>query len=226
MPYLKNQTIRPTRGTLGADGSQGKKSLISYQLASVDLGVPAAGSATAITAPTAANASSTVTVAPNFVLPTPRNVTITSTGTAGDVKAAAIVVTGKNIEGKTITENLTPTLDTLGTVTGSKIFHTVTSVAIPAQDGAGVSYSVGVGNLFGINVRNLSTTQVRLVKKVVATGVETLVTPGSTNFSSTVVEDNYVTLDTTANGLNQYYLYAFAYNWQLNPVNDNPNYGF
>jgi len=226
MPYLKNQTIRPTRITIGADGATGKKSLISAALTSVDLGVPAAGAAATVVAATATNASTPVTVTPNYVLPTPRNITITSTGTAADVKNVAIVITGKNLEGKTITESLTPTLDTLGTLTGAKIFHTVTSVAFPAQDGAGALYSVGVGNLFGIGTRNLSVTQVRLVKKLVSTGAESLVVPGSTNFSTTVLEDNYVTLDATANGLNQYYLYAFNYNWQLNPTNDNPNYGF
>jgi len=226
MPFLKNQTIRPTRITIGANGANGKKSLISAALSSVDLGVPAAGAVATITAATAANASTTVTVTPNLVLPTPRNITITSTGTAADVKAAGVVVTGKTLEGKVLTETLTPTVDTLGTVVGTKIFHTVTSVAFPAQDGAGVLFSVGVGDRFGIGTRNLSVTQVRLVKKLVSTGVESLVTPASSNFSTTVLEDNYVTLDVTANGLNQYYLYAFNYNWQLNPTNDNPNYGF
>ena len=226
MPYLKNQTVRPTRGTIGAGVTQGKKGLISYALSTVDLGVPAAGTATAIsTAITSTNTGATNATL-NYVLPTPRNISITSGGTGASITAAAIVVTGKNIEGKIITESLTPTAATPGTLTGTKVFHTVTSIAIPTQTGAGATYSIGVGNNFGINTRNLSVTQVRLVKKLVSTGVETLATPASTNFDTTIVENNWITLDTTANGLNQYYLYAFNYNWQLNPLNDNPNYGF
>jgi len=225
MPYLKNQTVRPIRGTIGAGVSTGKKGLISYALSNVDLGVPAAGTATAIAAPITSSGTGATSSNLNYVLPTPRNISITAGGTAASIVATAVVVTGKNIEGKTITESLTPTAATAGTTTGTKVFHTVTGITIPTQGGAGATFSIGVGNNFGINTRNLSVTQVRLVKKLVSTGVESLVAPATTNFSTTVVEDNWVTLDATANGLNQYNLYAFNYNWQLNPVNDNPNYG-
>ena len=226
MPYVKQQTLRPTRFTIGASVTQGKKSLLSGQLTTFDLGVPAAGTTTAVSAAINGSNTAPVTTNLNYVLPVPRNITITSGGTAASIAATAVVVTGKNIEGKTITDSLTPTAGTAGTLVGTKIFHTVTGFTIPTQGGAGATFAVGVGDRYGINTRNLSVTQVRLVKKLVSTGVETLVTPATTNFSTTLVEDNYVTLDATANGLNQYYIYAFNYNWQLNPINDNPNYGF
>ena len=83
--------------------------------------------------------------------PCARNLTVTvAATTAGDVKAAAIVVTGKNLAGETITESFTPTADTPATLTGTKAFASVTSVAVPAQDGASVTVDVGFGQLIGL----------------------------------------------------------------------------
>lgn len=105
---------------------------------------------------TAEPAGTTVTVTPasdEFVAQPPcaRNLTVTvAATTAGDVKAAAIVVTGKNLAGETITESFTPTADTPATLTGTKAFASVTSVAVPAQDGASVTVDVGFGQLIGL----------------------------------------------------------------------------
>jgi hypothetical protein len=129
-------------------------------------------------------------------------------------------VTGLNVEGKVITESLTPTAATLGTVSGSKCFAVVTGIAIPQQTGTGVSYSIGTGLNFGLNSRNLSVTQVKLFKTVIASGNQSLVNPGSVNLDSSVVENNWVTLDVTPSGTSRYRAYSFNYNWHLNPVND------
>ena len=105
---------------------------------------------------TAEPAGTTVTATPasdEFVAQPPcaRNLTVTvAATTAGDVKAAAIVVTGKNLAGETITESFTPTADTPATLTGTKAFASVTSVAVPAQDGASVTVDVGFGQLIGL----------------------------------------------------------------------------
>ena len=105
---------------------------------------------------TAEPAGTTVTktvAADEFVAQPPcaRNLTVTvAATTAGDVKAAAIVVTGKNLAGETITESFTPTADTPATLTGTKAFASVTSVAVPAQDGASVTVDVGFGQLIGL----------------------------------------------------------------------------
>lgn len=83
--------------------------------------------------------------------PCARNITVTVAATTpGDVKAAAIVVTGKNIAGETITENFTPTADTPATLTGTKAFASITSVLVPAQDGDSVTVDVGWGQLIGL----------------------------------------------------------------------------
>lgn len=83
--------------------------------------------------------------------PCARNVTVTvAATTAGHVKAGAIVVTGKNLAGETITESFTPTVDTPGTLTGVKAFTSIDSVSVPAQDGDSVTVDVGFGQLIGL----------------------------------------------------------------------------
>lgn len=105
---------------------------------------------------TAEPAETAVTVTPEddeFVAQPPcaRNVTVTvAATTAGHVKADAIVVTGTNLAGETITESFTPTVDTPATLTGTKAFKTITSVAVPPQDGDSVTIDVGFGQLIGL----------------------------------------------------------------------------
>lgn len=105
---------------------------------------------------TAEPAGTTLTATPaadEFVAQPPcaRNITVTvAATTAGHVKAAAIVVTGKNLAGDTITENFTPTVDTPATLTGVKAFASITSVAVPPQDGNSVTVDVGFGQLIGL----------------------------------------------------------------------------
>lgn len=105
---------------------------------------------------TATPAGTTVTKTPasdEFVAQPPcaRNVTVTvAATTAGHVKAAAIVVTGTNIADEVISESFTPTADTPATLDGTKAFKTITSVEVPAQDGASVTVDVGFGELIGL----------------------------------------------------------------------------
>lgn len=88
-------------------------------------------------------------------MPGPRNVTATVTGTAADVKAVSVIVYGKRY-GVTISETLPAfTENTLGTVTGSKIFDEVTGFDTPAHDGTGVSTSIGTGSRLGLPFRLL-----------------------------------------------------------------------
>jgi len=105
---------------------------------------------------TATPAGTAVTVTPasdEFVAQPPcaRNVTVTvDATTAGHVKAEAIVVTGTNIADEEINESFTPTADTPATLVGTKAFKTITSVEVPAQDGASVTVDVGFGQLIGL----------------------------------------------------------------------------
>ena len=84
----------------------------------------------------------------------PRNITATSGGTAGDIKAIQVIVAGTNAEDVAITETLPIfTVDSATTVAGAKAFKTVTSVTIPAHDGTGATTSIGFGDVLGIGHR-------------------------------------------------------------------------
>lgn len=79
-----------------------------------------------------------------------RNVTVTTGGTTADVKAANVTVTGTNIRGKTITEDIAVIANQNSTSTGSKAFKTIAQVVVPAQDGLAAEYSVGIGDKLGL----------------------------------------------------------------------------
>lgn len=83
----------------------------------------------------------------------PRNLTITPTGTTGDVEACVVTVTGTNISGATITEAFTFIADASTAQTGNKAFKTVTNVAFPANcesGGFAATWIVGVGSKLGV----------------------------------------------------------------------------
>lgn len=127
--------------------------------------------------------------------PCARNVTVTvAATTAGDVKAAAIVVTGKNLAGDTITESFLPTADTPATLIGAKAFASVTSVAVPAQDGASVTVDVGFGQLIGLPYK--------LAKKLVLVTLNDGVvdTAPTLAISTTALESNTVDFNGSLDG--------------------------
>jgi hypothetical protein len=78
----------------------------------------------------------------------PRNVTLTLSSHA-DWNATTAVVTGTDENGSVITENLSIPDGGGATVTGSKTFRTVTQLVIPAQDGAGGTFTFGSGSELG-----------------------------------------------------------------------------
>lgn len=110
-----------------------------------------AADADAVHDPVPSNGSQQV-ITTGFTQPdVPRNITATAAGTAGDIKAIAVTVTGTNFKDEVISETLPAfTVDTEGTVQGNKAFKTVTSWTLPAHDGAGASTSLGWGNKLGL----------------------------------------------------------------------------
>ena len=81
----------------------------------------------------------------------PRNITATAGGTAGDIKAITVTIEGTNILDEAISEVLPVfTVDTGGTVVGSKAFKTVTKITIPAHDGTGATTAIGWGDKLGL----------------------------------------------------------------------------
>ena len=82
-------------------------------------------------------------------MPYCRNVTITTTGTAGNVKAGTIVVEGKDINGDYLKEEAEVTADSHVAFTGSCAFSEITKVTFPVMDGA-VTAKMGWGDKYGV----------------------------------------------------------------------------
>lgn len=110
--------------------------------------VPAASVASVVAA--TASTGSTLTLTGN-VGSIPRNLSATSAGTAGDIKAIQVTATGKDIDGNDITETLPVFTENSGTtVVGNKAFVGPVSVSVPAHDGNGATTSIGVGSKLGL----------------------------------------------------------------------------
>ncbi len=144
-PYNpKGQKIKTDAGVLCA-----RAFLAHFQVAAA---LATVASATGIHAAITCSATLTTTVTTAITNPSvPRNITATAGGTAIDIKAVQVTITGTNYADKVITETLPVfTVDTAGTVTGNKAFKTVTSISIPAMDGAGATVAIGFGEKLGL----------------------------------------------------------------------------
>lgn len=216
---------RMTGGTLR------KKNLYSNTFAYTEVNKKvAAGSATAILGATSVSGTQDTTITDGITQPdVPRALSVTVGGTATSVQSCSIVVTGVNVEGKTITETFITTIATTGIINGTKAFKRVTSVYVPKQAGSGVTVSVGTLNLLGINhrlYRNNTTVKVYSATAIVAGGYTglTLQAAPTVAANGATVELNTVTPATTPDGTT-FYVICYAYdNWALSPVNDQPEY--
>jgi hypothetical protein len=119
-----------------------------YEIAGANAKAP---SNNGVLAATATSTDPTV-VTTGFTAPSvPMNITATAGGTAADIKAVQVLVTGTNFKDEVITESLPAFIEnTAGTVVGSKAFKTVTKIDIPAMDGAGATVAIGWGAKLGI----------------------------------------------------------------------------
>lgn len=118
---------------------------------SKSLGSPAAASTTAVLAAVTDDGSEQTITAGITDPDVPRCVTATAGGTAADIAAIQVTVTGTDASGAEITEDLPAfTENSAGTVVGSKAFATVTEVVIPAHDGTGATTAIGVGDKLGL----------------------------------------------------------------------------
>lgn len=160
------------------------------------IGSPAVGATTAVHAAVTDTGAQQVITTGITQPDVPRNVTATAGGTSGDIKAIAVVVAGTNAEGVAITETLPVfTVNTAGTVVGSKAFASITSITIPAHDGTGVTTALGTGAKLGLGDRlnRNSVSAAHLGGALEGTDPTVAV-------SSTAIESNTVTLNSTLNG--------------------------
>lgn len=185
----------------------------------------AAGTATAVLAATA-GASTAQTITSGITQPdVPRVLSVVVGGTAAGVQQGAIVVTGRNVEGKVITENFVATQGTTGTINGVKAFKSVTSVAIPAQVGTTATFSVGTQNILGINHRLFkNNTTVKVYSAGTAYGTLTLQGVPTIVASEAGVEFNTVSPLTAPDGT-KFYIICYTYDdWATSPFQDQPEY--
>lgn len=163
---------------------------------SVDIGSPALGTTTFVhAAVTDTGSPQTITTAiTNPVVP--RNITATAGGTAADVKAIQVTINGTDMNDAVITEDLPAfTVNTTGTVVGSKAFKTVTSIVIPAHDGTGATTAIGTGAKLGLPDKLSRNT----VMAAYLNGVREATAPTVT-VSSTVLSSNTATLNSALDG--------------------------
>lgn len=145
-----------------------------------------------------ATASGAATVVnTGFTQPTcPKNITLTTAGTAADIKAVQAVVAGTDFNDQPITETMPVfTLDTATTVVGSKAFKTVTSVTVPAMDGNGATVAVGFGEKLGVPYKLAHNTVLMAFLNNVKEGTAPTVAT-----SATVLSDNTMDLNSALNG--------------------------
>lgn len=165
-------------------------------LQSYDAGSPAVGATTAIHAAVTDTGSQQVVTTGITQPDTPRNVTATAGGTSADVKAIQVIVAGTNINNEAITETLPAfTVNTTGTVTGSKAFKTITSITIPAHDGTGATTAVGTGGKLGLPEKLSRNTVLAAYLNGTKEG-----TPPTVATSASAVESNTATLNSALNG--------------------------
>lgn len=113
-----------------------------------------AANATAVHAAVADNGAEQVKTSGFTDLPCARTVTITPTGTAGHVKAVSHYIEGLDRNGQFQSETMPAfTVDSLTPVESTKAYIKITKHTMPAHDGTGVSFSMGIGNGLGLPIK-------------------------------------------------------------------------
>lgn len=160
------------------------------------LGSPALGTTTAVHA-AVTDTGSPQTITTGITSPAvPRVITATAGGTAADVKAISPIIHGTDMNNRTLSETLPAfTVNTTGTVTGTKAFKTVTSIELPAHDGTGATTSFGLGAALGLP----QTLDENSVVAAYLNGVKEATAPTVTT-SASVLASNTVTLNSALDG--------------------------
>src|ERR1035437_889569 len=163
----------------------------------------------------------------------PRVLAVTIGGTG--MSAGNIIITGVNVEGKTITDTIAYT--GAAQVLGVLVFKRVTSVNLSANLGASATVTVDTQNKLGLNHRlapNYSTVvclsstvtspynQANGSLKTAFPVVEAAVS--SSNIDGELVEKNWVVPATTPNGTTFLYFFYFFYKVLVYPPKDSPEF--
>lgn len=134
-------------------------------------------------------------------LPCARNISATvAATTAAEILAVKVKVTGLNMRGEEIVEELGAfTAGTPGTVTGTKAFASITKVEIPAMGGNTVTVDIGYGVKLGVPFKLPHDTTIKAYNSG-----STAETGGTWAVSATAYEDNTYQASATAKSLDLY----------------------
>lgn len=135
-----------------------------------------------------------------------RNLTITPTGTTGDVESCVVTVSGTNIKGSSISEDFTFAADASSAQTGSKAFKTITSISWAAScesGGFAATWIVGVGEKLGL--KHCLAQAGDWAWSVVAGSYES--TRATVAVNASAVESNTADFNGTMNGSNDFDAY-------------------
>jgi hypothetical protein len=144
-----------------------------------------------------ASSATLVTTVTEFLAqpPYPRNITIVAGGTTTDVKGMSITVNGTNFRDEPISEAFAFLANATDPTVGAKAFKSVTSVVIPAQDGAGATFDVGWGDKLGLPFY----ADGNKVLHVLFDGVKEATAPAVV-FDADEIEKNTIDLDSALDG--------------------------
>ena len=193
--YPYNPSAGQTIQTSVAGVSVDRAFLVHFEILAVNAGAADVDSVLAAHTDTGADSL----FATGFVSPlTPRNITATAGGTAGDIAAAQVVIVGTDYSGNAITDSLTAfTVNTAGTIQGTLAFKTITSIYIPLHDGTGATTSIGYGDKLGIPYKLTHNTVIQTFLGNSLEGTApTVVT------SSSAISQNTVDLNSALDGTN------------------------
>lgn len=126
-----------------------------------------------------------------------RNVVINPTGTVADIAAGNITVTGMDIAGNVISEDIAVVADqahdTLSP--GSKAFASITAISIPIQDGAAAKFFFGYGDKLGLPYKRDVIPVIAAYLDKVKEGTAPAIAVSALN-----LESNTINLDSALNG--------------------------
>lgn len=209
-----------TRWTTGLTNSQNLKNIfgISFGYTSSKKKI-SNGTTTALMAATATTLNPQTYSFANGQVAWPdvaRCLSVTVGGTASSVLDGAVVITGKNVEGKLITESFQLTASSTGTINGSKAFQTVDMVFVPGMAGTAATIAVGTQNKLGVYHRLFpGTTTVKVYQATSISSVPTLQGVPTVVTNSSLLELNNVTPLTAPDGTTFLHIcYAFQ-QWNL-----------
>lgn len=191
--------------------------------------MPAAASNTAVHAAIAATVGTDQTITDGITDPdVPRVLKVLPGGTTGDIQDSDVIITGTNVEGKVITDEIHFAAGASSAVEGTKVFRTVTSINIDAQLTTAATFSVGYTNKLGLNHRLIPAgTTVKVYDSTAVANPTVLNVETASTFVANGgnVEYNYLTPATLPDGT-RFYIFAYVYdNWSDGTsINDQPEY--